>query len=174
MKNIYLSAIAVLCFGFAGCTHKYVWSEYKINPDRITAQAGFAQGQKVSVLNGKSHGAVRVLGNIGMHKYTGTEQQLADAIADQLSQELRERQIEVVASAGKSLEITVDRTSFEQGMWMIAGSLDFEIKFGNGTVKNYFVRNSTPTNVPRAFNGAVALAVIEILNDPEVISYIKE
>jgi len=48
------------------------------------------------------------------------------------------------------------------------------VKFGNGKTKSYTVRNSSPDTVYRTYNGAVALAVIEIINDPEVLTYINE
>jgi len=59
-------------------------------------------------------------------------------------------------------------------MWRIAASLDFSVKFGDGKTKLYTVRNSSPSTVDQTYNGAVALAVLEIINDPEVLTYINE
>jgi len=143
-------------------------------PERVTSSPGFAENQEIQILKGKSNDADKILGSIGLHKYYGSKQALTDGIVDQLGRELQKRQVEVNGTAGKSLVIAVTRTSFEQGMRKIAATLDFTVKFGNGKVKTYYVRNSSPGTVPRTFNGALALAVLEIINDPEVIAYIKE
>ncbi len=49
----------------------------------------------------------------------------------------------------------------------------FEIKLGDGTSKTYEVRNSTPGTVDGLYNGAAALAVVEILKDADVLAYIN-
>jgi len=47
------------------------------------------------------------------------------------------------------------------------------VELGSGVKKELKVRNSSPATVETAYNGAVALAVIEIMNNQEIMSYLK-
>jgi hypothetical protein len=178
MKNACLTVMAVLCVGLTGCQsivkHPYSWSEYELTPGRVTAPAELGAGQEIQILKGKSDDSTKMLGSVGYHEYYGSEKDLTDGIAYQLSKELQKLKFVVKEPAAKSLEIALIRSGSAQATWTTAAILDFTVKFGNGKVKTYYVRNSSPSTVPRAFDGAVALAVMAILNDPEAISYIKE
>jgi hypothetical protein len=96
------------------------------------------------------------------------------AIVEQLSRELKERGLTVKDGAEKSLEIAVDDSHFERGMWNVAVTIEFTVAFGIGKVKHYSIRNSSPSTVGHTYDGAVALAVIEILDDSEVLAYVTE
>ena len=176
MQPTYKPVILILFVILTGCTikHDYVWNEYPIAPERISSQSGFTVGQEISIIKGKSNDSKIILGNVGAHQYYGSEQSLTDGIVDQLAKELQNQRLEIKNPADKSLEITVNRSKFERGMWRIAASLDFSVKFGDGKTKLYTVRNSSPSTVDQTYNGAVALAVLEIINDPEVLTYINE
>jgi hypothetical protein len=171
----YMPALFALTLTLTGCAikHDYSWNEYAIAPERITSEIKVAKGQEIKVVAGKSSDATVLLGNVGLHQYYGSDQMLADGIAEQLSVELRKMGVGINNSANKSLEIAVTRSAFERGAWKIAATIEFTVKFGNGKTKQYSVRNSSPATVDRTFNGAVALSVIEMLNDPEVRNYIE-
>jgi uncharacterized lipoprotein len=149
-------------------------SSIQITPKRISSQNSFTEGQEIGIIKGKSNDSKIFLGNVGAHQYYGSEQSLTDGIVDQLAKEMRNKRLEIKNTAEKSLEITVNRSNFERGVWKIAATIEFTVKFGNGKTKSYTVRNSSPATVDRTYNGAVALAVIEIINDPEVLTYINE
>lgn len=176
MQPICKPVILILFLTLTGCAikHDYAWNEYLITPDRISSQTSFTKGQEIRIIKGKSNESIIFLGNVGAHQYYGSEQSLTDGIVDQLARELRKKQLEIDNTAEKSLEITVNRSNFERGMWKIAATIEYTVKFGDGKVKSYTVRNSSPTTVNRTYDGVVALAVIEIINDPEVLNYIKE
>ena len=161
-----------------GCSssikHDYAWHEYLITSERISPEASFTQGQEIRIIKGKSNTSKIFLGNVGVHEYYGSEQSLTDGIVDQLAKEMRKKRLEIKSTAEKSLKITVNRSEFEKGLWKIAATIEYTVKFGNGKVKSYTTRNSSPTTVDRTYNGVVALAVIEIINDPEVLKYIKK
>ncbi len=176
MQSAYKPIILILILVITGCArkHDYVWNEYPITPGRISSQISFTEGQKIRILKGKSNDLKIFLGNVGPHQYYGSEQSLTDGIVDQLVKEMRNKGLLTNNTAEKSLEITVNRSNFRRGMWKLAATLEFTVKFGNGKTKSYTVRNSSPDTVYRTYNGAVALAVIEIINDPEVLTYINE
>jgi len=176
MQSTYKPIVLILLLILTGCAikHDYVWIEYPITPERISSQKGFTEGQEIGIIKGKSNDSKIFLGNVGAHQYYGSEQSLTDGIVDQLAKEMRNKRLEIKNTAEKSLEITVNRSNFKRGMWKIAATIEFTVKFGNGKTKSYTVMNSSPATVDRTYNGAVALAVIEIINDPEVLTYINE
>lgn len=168
-------AVVVFVTGLTGCTikHDYVWQEYPITEDRVTA-ATYSQGSKLNIIKGECNREVFMMGSIGPHEYYGSLQTLSDGIADQLAETLELKGITPDQASEKSLTIRVTHTDFEQGMWKVAATIDYEVAFTDGKIKKYSVRNSSPTTVEYTFNGAVALAVIEIMNDPEMLAYINQ
>lgn len=176
MQMIYKPVIVILFVILTACSirHDYVWKEYPIASDRISSQINFAKGQEISIIKGKSDHSTIFLGNVGAHKYYGSLQSLTDGIVDQLSKEMQNRHLEIKNEAKKSLEITVNRADFEQGMWKIAATIEVTVKFGNGKTKFYTIRNSSPATVDRTYDGVVAIAVIKLINDTEILTYINE
>jgi hypothetical protein len=175
MQSAYKLIILILFLVLSSCSinHNYVWDEYPITSNKILPQTSFKEGQEVRIIKGKSEDSNIFLGKVGAHKYYGSEQSLTDGIADQFANELRKKRIKIEAKAEKSFEITVNDTFFEKGMWKIAATADFTVRFGNGKVKVYSVRNSSPATVDRTYNGLVALSVIKIINDLEVLDYLN-
>ena len=176
MSKLSSLLVVITILTLMGCAikHDYVWIEYPIKPERVSSQNSFTEGKEIWIIKGKSDDSKIFLGNVGAHQYYGNEQSLTDGIVDQLAKEMRNKRLEIKNTAEKSLEITVNRSNFERGMWKIAATIEFTVKFGNGKTKSYTVRNSSPATVDRTYNGAVALAVIKIINDPEVLTYINE
>lgn len=178
MQPTYKCCVILIVFlllnGCGAKNHDYVWNEYPITQERISSQVSFTKGQEIRIIKGKSNDSKMFLGNVGVHHYYGSEQSLTDGIVDQLTREMRKKRLEIKNTAEKSLEITVNSSNFERGMWKIAATIEYTVKFGNGKTKSYTVRNSSPATVDRTYNGVVALAVIEIINDPEVLNYITE
>jgi len=174
MRSTYKAVVPVLLLLLGGCAHNYKWKEYPIAPERISSEDSFTEGMEISVIEGKSSDERVFLGNVGIHRYYGTEQMLTDGIVDQLAKEMGNRRLKIENAAEKSIEIAVTGSRFETGAWKIAATLEFTVKLGDGTTKSYSARNSSPATVPRTYNGVVAKAVIEILNDPKVLSYINE
>ncbi len=176
MNVFYKPVILVLVLIISSCTvrHEYIWQEYPITEERISAEVQFDETKDLRIIKGNSNDSTIFLGNVSKHHYYGSEQSLTDGIAEQLASELKSRGLKIKDSADKSLEVTVSRSQFERGMWKIAVTLEFTVKLGNGKSKSYEVRNSSPHTVDHTYNGAVALAVIKIINDPVVLKYINE
>jgi len=175
MQNICRSVIFSFLLVSTGCAikHNYSWSEYPISAERIT-QNNYVEGQEIKLIKGKSDDSNKVLGRAGAHEYYGNHQLLTDAIVTQLTKELHKKQLKISDTGKKSLEVIVTRTGFKPGAWKIAATLDFTVKFGNGQRKTYTVKSTSPLTVNRVYNGAVCWAVVEILNDSEVLAYFNE
>jgi hypothetical protein len=127
IKTLILS-LSLFFAGYAGAaTHEYVWSEYPIAPERVSSQIVFTEGQELWITAGKSGKARIVLGAIGANEYFGSRQLLADAIVVQLTREMRNKGLRIVDTAGKSVEITVDRTDYEMGLVKFAATIEFTV-----------------------------------------------
>lgn len=180
MKTKCKGFILVLLLVLSGCAikHDYTWNEYQITSDRMPSQNSITEGREIRIIKGQSDNSKEFLASVGAHHYYGSEQTLTDGIADQLAKELQSKNLVINNISEKSLEITVNRSNFELGWWKMAVTLEFTVKFRNGKSKSYTVRNSSPRTtagtVQRTYNGAVALAVIKIANDQEVLTYINE
>jgi len=171
--------ILFLLLILSGCiSHNYTWTEYPIASNRISSSANFPEGREINIIKGKSNDANILLGTAGPHRYYGSVQSLTDGIADQLAIELRKKRLLINNTAEKSIEITVVRSDFESGTFFQAASIDVEVKLGDRKIRSYTVKNRSPQTgidtVNRIYNGVVALAVIDIMNDSEVSSYIAQ
>ena len=159
-----------------GCTikHDYQWREYAIAPDRVSAPSTLGGGTTVSIVNAQPNAEPKMLGHLGAHQYYGSLSQLTDAVVTQLSQELRSRNVTVNENAPKKLQVAVLNTKYTLGSWMLRVEMDLHVEAGDGYARTISVSNRTPGTVDGGLNGAVALGVIEILNDPKVIAYLRD
>jgi hypothetical protein len=159
----------------SGCTikHEYTWTKYELSQERIAAANVLGQGTTVSITNEQPDTESRVLGYLGAHQYLGSLHQLTEATVTQLSQELEARKVAVTNNATKTLKIKVENTKFTLGSWMMRLEMSVHVEAGNGYVRQIEISNRTPSTVPRAVDGAVALAVTEILKDPDIIAYLQ-
>ena len=176
MNTLFKSGILILVLMITSCTvrHDYIWQEYPITPERISSDVSFTEGQEINIVKGVSNDSTFFLGNVSKHHYYGSEPSLTDGLADQLAAEFQSRGLKIKDPTEKSIEVTVISSQFERGMWKIAVTLEFIVKLGNGKSKSYEVRNSSPHTVDHTYNGAVALAVIKLINDPSLLKYINE
>ena len=175
MRSVFKPVILILCLTLSGCgaiRHDYIWSEYPLTSNRISSQVSLLKGQELRIIKGKSDDSDISLYKIGPHQYYVNEQSLTNGIVDHLAKEMQKQGLEISNTAEKSLEIAVNHSDFKQGMWKIAATLKFTVKFGNGKTKSYTVRNSSPGSIDLVYNGAVALSVLEMINDPVVLAYV--
>jgi hypothetical protein len=100
-------------------------------------------------VEGKSSSGKTYLGKTGAGFYHGNAQLFTRATVEQAVQEI-------------------------EGVWRNAAILEYTVTFGNGKTKSRSVRNSSLASISVAFNGAVALAVIDIMNDLEVREHINQ
>ena len=176
MNFKYKSLAIIFLLFLSGCSsiiHEYQWNEYKLTADRLPPQKNFTQGSVVNIIKGESDKTRKYLGAVGLHEYYASLQMLTNGLADHLATELQNKKIKIDETATKSLKITVNRSSFERGMWSISATLNFTVDFGNGKTKSFSVLNKSPATVDRLYNGVVARSVIAIMSDAEVVAYLK-
>ena len=171
-KKLLIAGLGMATVILSGCTHQYKWKEYEIS-DRIPAASTLNIRMPVAVVNGATDKTIKQIGNMGVHSYEGSEYQLSQAVVDQLSEELTEHNVVVVANSSKRLTIRADHPRIVQGMWTLRADFEVFVTTGDGITYQFDVSNSTPTNVPRAFNGVIAKAVVDILNNPKILEYLR-
>lgn len=174
MKIFRILIILVSIASLYSCSarHDYVWHEYPITENRVMAQ-NYSDQARINIIKGKSDSKIFKMFNQGRHHYYGSLKQLSDSIVEQLSEILEIKDVTIDENASKSLTVRVNRAQFQGGAWQRAAILDFEVELANGEVFKYSVRNRTPTEAGHTFHGAIALAVIEIVNDPRIAAYIN-
>ena len=59
------------------------------------------------------------------------------------------------------------------GFTRITGKLSLKVATGDGYMNIYEVLNATPWTIDRALNGAISLAVIELLKDEKIRNYLS-
>ena len=159
----------------AGCStvaHDYSWAPYAINPVLIASDVSALSGQTISITTEGNDGERVMIGELSLNQYFGSSQQLATANSLQLSDELKRLDVNVFGDGSKTLNIQESNPAPDPGMWVVRAHLRITIEAGNGYVLEKPMSNSTPGTVPRAYNGAVSLVVVEILNDPQIVAYL--
>ena len=90
----------------------------------------------------------------------------------QLSDELTKRSVGTNPESPTALNIRVKAASSDVTVLNVEATLEVEVIAGSGMTRQIKVTNKSPGSIPRAFNGAASLAVIEIFSDREILSYL--
>jgi hypothetical protein len=177
MRQVYQLLIMILIPMFFGCAikHEYVWREMPIKNEVMPPEVILKEGKVIDIIKGKSDDEKIMIGSVPPHQYFATEQLLTDAIADQLSIELRKRDVEIKPACEKIIEIAVDSFQFERNLFIgrICTTLDIKVKLGKDKNKLLKVYSCTPSTVNRLYDGVVQVAVMDILKDLDVLAYIN-
>jgi hypothetical protein len=170
-KMAFISFLFFSLFTFA-CSHDYKWAEYRIAPNRIQYASKLTPSQ-VEVINAQDDKDKKVIASMGAHKWFGSLHQLSEAVVTQLIDELELHKVQVTKDSQKSISIKVEKFDFIQAFWGVRANMSTSVVTGGSYKREVDVSNFTPVSVDNAYNGAVALTVIEILNDPKIIEYIN-
>ena len=153
-----------------GCTHYYVPKQYPATQGMVP---DFTSNHAVAVINAQTSGKVELIGSQGFHKWMGDLQLWTDTAIGVLENELQMRKITVTGDATKELKLSVRHASVHFGFASIRCVLDLEVETGEGYRKEFEGNNSSPWTLYRACDGAVTRAVEAMLNDEDILKYIK-
>ncbi len=166
---ILIIILALLIFS-SGCTHYYV-------PKQFPATAGmvpdFTSNNAIAVINAYETGNMTLIGSQGAHKWMGDMQLWTDTAIGVLENELQIRQINVTGEASKELKLKITHANTYTGFASIRCVLTLRVETGEGYSKEFEGNNSSPWTLYRACDGAVTRAVEAMLNDEEILKYIK-
>jgi hypothetical protein len=84
--------------------------------------------------------------------------------------------IAVENDASKSLELKVTEAVSEQGAWIFGVTVEMEVKLGTGSIRNYtgIEKYGNGYGTTRAIESAIARCVKEMLQDDEILNYLRE
>jgi hypothetical protein len=125
------------------------------------------------VINNQPSKENLILGKFYLGSFYSSLFEFTDAAVKSLNSELSQRGMTISNDADKVLKLAViDAQISEVGFrWKCAVSLDIETE--EGYKSRYIVNNLTPSNT-RVCGGAITLAITDLLNDQQVISYLNE
>ena len=90
-----------------------------------------------------------------------------------LKSELTKRGRTTNSPSKKMIKLAIENIELEAGAVLFSCELNLIVETGSGYKADYFVRNRTPHSLVRAGGGAITLAIIKMLNDKEIISYLQ-
>jgi hypothetical protein len=167
---VLLSALALGCT----TTQDWVWRERPIPADLLPGLASWIPQASIAVVNDQPDAEPRTLGVHGRFELLGSARELTQAIVDQLSGELQRRSAIVHFGASRYLALAVLRNRVIVGARTRRAILEVRLVTGGGYENTYVVDHRTPYDMAYAYNEAISLAVIQVLEDPQVIAYLGE
>lgn len=132
-------------------------------PEFTTAQTIELENAQPSVEQVEIGG--RMLANY--REWTGVAIEIA-------ARELSARGAKVAAGSQRKLKLAVTRAQYDVGFVTIATEIDLQVETANGHRATYTGKNSSAmmANQSRQVDGAMMRAVVEMLKDPKVVSYL--
>jgi len=158
-----------LLFSF-GCTHYYVPKQHPVAPGLVP---DFTGNNAIAVINAHETGKMTLIGSQMAHKWMGDMRLWTDTAVGVLQNELQIRRIKVTGDASKELKLAVTHANVYWGFASIRCIITLEVDTGEGYHKTFEGNNSSPWTLYRACDGAVTRAVEAMLNDEEILRYLK-
>lgn len=165
-----LLVLLLILIGFAGCTHRVSVEQYPMKEGMVTS---FLGEQPVHVINAQDSADEELIGQLGFHKYLANLQEWTDIAIRVLETELHDRNIVTTTEAEKEIKLAITDVDFYQGAFSIRCKLDLKVETGDGDAKVFTGDNNSPWTLYRACGGAVVRAVGAMLNDPNILYYLR-
>ena len=170
-RNLLVVIAAVLLLGGCSATqHRYQPTLYGTDPSELASLNSLSVQRPVAILNAQETDDDFVLGKKGVNEYHATLHDLTETIVMNANRELTKRS--VGTKSPTALNIRVKAASSDVTVLNVEATLEVEVIAGSGMTRQIKVTNKSPGSIPRAFNGAASLAVIEIFSDREILSYL--
>lgn len=173
-KIIYYSLSILLIIGLSGCTRIL---RYTPDPStfKMDAIEEFSSNNSVSLINEQTSNNDVQFAAKGIAKFTGNLQEWTNTAIQITKRELSKRNMNVTnEDVSKKLKLSIETVNGTFGAWVIRTELRLNVETGDGYKNFYIGDNRSPASLDRASDGAVMRAVAAMLNDPNIISYLKE
>jgi len=157
-------------FLISACTHVYVPKESKFEMEKIPSFSGKGS---ISLINGQDDTQSILFATNGGHKFYGDLNKWTDVAIAITERELIERGITITPAADKTLILSVTSVNVTTGGWGFRGYVDLHLKTGDGYETTF--KGETPSALlNNAADGALARAIVAMLSDEIVISYLSK
>ncbi|MBW1849057.1 MAG: hypothetical protein JRJ27_18425 [Deltaproteobacteria bacterium] len=168
-----VSKIILLLFVFtlpAACSHYYVPKQY---PVKAGMAPDFTGNKSIHIINAQETPNMKLIATQGFHKYLGDMQLWTNTAVGLLRDELESRNIQVTDTATKTIKLKITQANAYFGFATIRCILALEVETSEGHRKTFEGNNTSPWTLWRACDGAVTLAITAMLNDDEILRFIK-
>ncbi len=166
-KNLCLIFFLIVPYG---CSHYYVPKQHPVNPGEAPDFTGMAS---INIVNAQETPKMNLLATQGFHKYLGDLQLWSDTAVGLLRSELEKRKIQVTDTAKKTIKLNITHATAHWGFASIRCILTLEVETSDGLRKTFEGNNASPWTLWRACDGAVTRAITALLNDEEMLKFIK-
>ena len=173
-KIIYYSLSILLIIGLSGCTRVI---NYTPNPStfKMDVIEEFSSNNSISLINEQISTDDVEFASQGIAKFTGNLQEWTGTAIRITERELSKRNMNVTnEDVSKKLKLSIESVKGTFGAWVIRTEIRLNVETGDGYKNSYIGDNRSPANLYRASDGAVMRAVATMLNDPNIISYLKQ
>jgi hypothetical protein len=168
-----VSRVIILLIVFAlpvGCSHYYVPKQFPVKAGTVP---DFTGNKSIHIVNAQETSKIRLIGSQGMHKWLGDMQLWTDTAVGVLKSELENRKIQVSDTAAKTIKLKVTHANVYWGFATIRCILEMEAETSKGYRKTFEGNNTSAWTLYRACDGAVTMAITAMLNDDEILRFIK-
>jgi hypothetical protein len=130
--------------------------------------------QPVRLINVQTDNKEILIGKYMGHKWMGNLNEWTDVAVSLLQTELQKRDINVTEDAFKVLKLNIIQAELIWGAWAIRCILNLKVETGDGYTVELEGNNASPATLYRAVDGAVTKAITALLNDDNILNYLKE
>ena len=169
MKKL-LIAMFVLSLQACG-TLEYTPETYEIAADRIP---DFPLAGTVSVTNDQQDKTPRILFDNGATQFSSNYHAVTAHMVKQLTEEIKKHGQVKNSGTKKTIAVKITSLTAEAKFFHFNTAMSFNVTLGNGKSFTLSVTQGSPASVPHALNGTVALGVIQILKQNQVLKYLEE
>lgn len=170
-KTVKYILLITLTISLSACgTVSYSPEEYEITNDRID---DFVVNGNIRIVNAQTDSSKKVFFASTMD-WVGDYKTVTEHLKSQLEKEIAENSKKVASDKSKIIEVKVINIKAEQKFFHFTSTMDLEYKLGNGKPGTITVSQGSPGNMWRVLNGTIALGVIEILKQDNVITYLSK
>jgi len=173
-KFIYYIVIATILLGLSGCTriHNYTPNASTFKMDEIKE---FTTNNSVSLINVQMSTDNVQFAESGINKFQGNLKEWTNTAIEITKRELSKRNMIIKdENPSKKLNLSIEMAKGTFGFFVIRTEIKLLAETADGYKNIYIGDNRSPANLFRAADGAVMRAVTQMLNDPKIISYLKE
>jgi hypothetical protein len=164
---------SMLIFSFLilviGCTHHLVPNAQRVNENRIS---DFTTTQRINIVNNQPS-TEKVTFLSGMNTYYGNLNEWTDEAVNLLKMELQQKGAAIDPGADKVIKLSIIEAKLIQGAIRLRCDLNLRVETGDGYTNEFFVQNLSGGDHARASGGAITLALTDMLNDKNIIEYLK-
>lgn len=168
----YILLISMFLLGGCG-TLTYKPYEYALEESRVE---DFPASGPISVENGVSSEEPMTIFD-GVVTWETSPKELTASLTKQLETEIARHGV-VQGDQSKNLKIVIDHFFATQPGFVFKVNTKFTVYGDNGFEKSFDITDTTNGsvggNIARSFSSAVAVAAIHVLEDPDVLEYLKK